>query len=200
MKKWLLVIIAVLLGALGVVSKKLQQRNEDWMAAMANVKSYSKELSTEKIHNSAYVFTIDQLKTYQDSVLKELDNTRKQLKIKDKELKSMSSIKSEFTKIDTLILNDTIFKEPSFVLDTIVGDEWYNLELNLKYPSTIVTKPEFKSEKSVIISNQKEAVNPPKKFFLLRWFQKKHRVVHIDVLEKNPYIVNENSKYVEIIK
>ena len=64
----------------------------------------------------------------------------------------------------------------------------------------IAVKPEFKSEKHIIVSTKKETVNPPKKFFLFRWLQKKHRVLHVDIVEKNPYVENQTSKYVEIIK
>ena len=74
------------------------------------------------------------------------------------------------------------------------------IRLGLHYPSIIVVKPEFKSEKHIVVSNKKETVNPPKKFFLLRWLQRKHLVLHIDVVEKNPYVDEESSRYVEIIK
>jgi hypothetical protein len=64
----------------------------------------------------------------------------------------------------------------------------------------VAVKPYFKSEKHIIVSSKKETVDPPKKFFLFRWFQKKMIVVHIDVVEKNPYVENESSRYVEVIR
>ena len=85
-------------------------------------------------------------------------------------------------------------------IDTLIGDGWYTLKLGLKYPSMIAVEPYFKSEKHIVVSSKKETVNPPKKFVLFRWFQKRHIVLHIDVVEKNPYVGNETSKYVEIIK
>jgi hypothetical protein len=85
-------------------------------------------------------------------------------------------------------------------MDTLIGDEWYTLRLGLKYPSMIAVKPEFKSKKHIVVSSKKETVNPPKKFFLFRWFQKKMTVVHIDVVERNPYVSDETTRYVEIIK
>jgi hypothetical protein len=131
----------------------------------------------------------------------ELNNTRKELKIKDKNLKALQAVASKFSKKDTIYIpGDTIFKEPSFALDTLVGDKWYSVRLGLQYPSMIAIQPEFKSEKHIVVSSKKETVNPPKKFFLFRWFQKKHRVLHIDVVEKNPYVDGETSRYVEIIK
>ena len=47
---------------------------------------------------------------------------------------------------------------------------------------------------------EKQTVNPPKKFFIARWFQKKHNVLQVEVVEKNPYMDDQKSKYVEIVK
>lgn len=168
--------------------------------ANANIKAYDALLSSEKKQNVAHQLTIDQLNYFNDSILKDLNETRKELKIKDKNLKALQSVHSVFTRIDTLVLNDTIFNEPSFALDTLLGDDWYNIQLGLKYPSTIAVKPTFKSDKHIIVSVRKETVNPPKKFFLFRWFQRRHDVLRVDVVEKNPYVTEENSRYIEILK
>lgn len=199
---WLVVVIAGLLAVLGVMWQQVKSANEKWERAEANVKAYSAELSDSKSKNTALQLTVDQLGYFKDSVLAELDNTRKELKIKDKNLKALQAVKSGFTRKDTvrIVQTDTLFREPSLAIDTLIGDEWYNLQLGLKYPSMIAIKPYFKSEKHIIVSSKKETVNPPSKFFLFRWFQRKHRVLHIDVVEKNPYVDNESSKYVEIIK
>ena len=173
---------------------------EKYKVAEANVKAYSKELSTSKERNTALHLTVDQLKYFSDSILGALDETRKELRIKDKNLKALQSVSSGFTKRDTITLRDTLFRDPSVVIDTVIGDKWYNVRLGLKYPSMVAVKPYFKSEKHIIVSSKKETVDPPKKFFLLRWFQRKHIVLHIDVVEKNPYVENESSKYVEILK
>ena len=97
-------------------------------------------------------------------------------------------------------MRDTLFKEPTLAIDTLIGDKWYNVRLGLKYPSMIAIQPYFKSEKHIVVSSKKETVNPPKKFFLFRWFQKRHTVLKINVVEKNPYVEDESSEYIEIIK
>ena len=199
---WLLLTIVILLAIIGAMWQQVRVVSEKWERAEANVKAYSAELRDSKNKNTALQLTVDQLDYFKDSVLVELDNTRKELKIKDKDLKALQAVKSGFTRKDTvrIVQTDTLFKEPSLSIDTIIGDEWYNLRLGLKYPSMIAVKPEFKSEKHIIVSTKKETVNPPKKFFLLRWFQKKHRVLHVDVVEKNPYTEDSSSEFVEIIK
>lgn len=204
MKKWLIIAAAflALIIALVLVIKRNGEINKKWETAMGNIKAYDLELSAAQEKNTAYKLTIDQLEYFKDSILLKLDSTRKELHIKDGQLQALQYISSHFTKRDTIIVSttDTIFKDPSFAMDTLIGDKWYNVRVGLKYPAMVAISPTFVSEKHVVVSSKKETVNPPKKFFLFRWFQKKHRVLHIDVIEKNPYVKNEKSKYVEIIK
>ena len=198
---WLVVAVIGLLFTIGVMWQQVKYANEKWEVATANMKAYDAQLAAEGEKNIALQLTIDQLGYFRDSVLQELDNTRKQLKIKDKNLKALQAVSSSFSRRDTIrIPGDTIFKEPTLNIDTLVGDKWYTLRLGLKYPSMVTTEPQFKSEKHIVVSSKKETVNPPKKFFLLRWFQRKHTVLHIDVVEKNPYVNSEKSEYIEIIK
>lgn len=200
MNKYLIIAIVVLLAIVGALYQQVKYANEKWETAESNVKAYAMQASDANGKVVALQLTVDQLGYFKDSVLQELDNTRKELKIKDKNLKALQAVSSSFSRKDTLILRDTLFRDPSIAIDTLIGDKWYNVQLGLKYPSMVAIKPYFKSEKHIIVSSKKETVNPPKKFFLFRLFQRKHTVLHIDVVEKNPYVDNESSKYVEIIK
>lgn len=202
MNKWLIITIIILLAIMAAMWKQVDYANKKWEKAESNVKAYASMFNAGKEQNAALQLTINQLEYFQDSVLQELDATRKKLKVKDKNLKALQQVKSSFSRTDTITITqvDTLFKEPSLAMDTLLGDEWYSLRLGLKYPSTIAVKPYFKSEKHIIVSSKKETVNPPKKFFLFRWFQRRHNVIHIDIIEKNPYVENQSSRYIEIIK
>lgn len=70
----------------------------------------------------------------------------------------------------------------------------------MEFPNTIIVHPEFTSEKYIVTHSRKETINPPKKFFLFRWFQKKHRVVEVVVIENSPYVSDKQQKFIEIIK
>ena len=200
--KALIAVIVFLAIIMTIQVQRTKDLEEKWKQAEANLKAYDSQLSAEKEKNVAYQLSINQLEYFQDSVLKALDETRKELKIKDKNLKVLQAVQSNFKKKDTIRITqvDTLFKEPDLSIDTLLGDKWYTLQLGLKYPSTIALSPAFNSEKHIIVSTKKETVEPPKKFFLLRWFQKKHTILNVDVVEKNPYVEGENSKYVEILK
>lgn len=201
MKKWIIVILGyvILIGLLFICFKDKGNYEKKWKDAVSNVKAYDKLLSNSNEKNIAYKLTAEQLSYANDSILKELNDTRKKLKVKDKNLKSVQYITSTLSRADTITLKDTIFKEPVEV-DTIIGDKWYNAKIALSYPSTIIVSPTFKSEKNIVVSTKKETVNPPKKFWLFRLFQKKHTVIKVDIIEKNPYVSNEKSRYIEIIK
>lgn len=193
-------LIPILTVALILTVKSRGKIEKRWKESTENVKSYSELFSNSENKNKGFKLTIDQLQYFNDSILRELNETRESLKIKDSKLKSLQYLSSTFIKYDTLIIKDTLFKDPQIQVDTVLSDEWYSIRIGLKYPSTITVNPMFRSVKHIVVSSRRETVNPPKKFFLFRWFQKKHTVLNIDVIEKNPYMKEQNSRYIEIIK
>lgn len=193
-------LIPILTVALILTVKSRGKIEKRWKESTENVKSYSELFSNSENKNRGFKLTIDQLQYFNDSILRELNETREALKVKDSKLKSLQYLSSTFIKYDTLIIKDTLFKDPQIQVDTVLSDEWYSIRIGLKYPSTITVNPMFRSIKHIVVSSRRETVNPPKKFFLFRWFQKKHTVLNIDVIEKNPYMKEQNSRYIEIIK
>lgn len=194
------ILLVVTMVALYFTLKSKKETEKRWKEAIANVKSYDNLFNGSKNNDIAFLLTIDQLKYSNDSIFQELNEVRRELKIKDSKLKSLQYISSNFTKSNTIILKDTVFKDERIDIDTLLSDEWYSINVGLRYPSSITVTPKFKSEKAVIVSAKKETVNPPKRFFLFRWFQKKHIVLHVNVIEKNPYIEDQDNRYVEIVK
>ena len=85
-------------------------------------------------------------------------------------------------------------------IDTIIGDKFYTLNLHLTYPNKVATKVSFNNEKMVFVSLKKETVNPPYKFFIARWFQKKQNVAIVDIYDSNPYLIKGNSRFIQIVK
>ena len=178
---------------------KVKRLRQDYSISMENNKAYQMELQDSQDQARMYKLTIEQLEYMNDSISIKLNSVVEELNIKKKQLQSLSYIQSEATKTDTIVYQDTIF-QPFVDIDTIIGDTWYNTYLLLQYPNTIVVSPTFISEKYIITNYKKETINPPKKFFLFRWFQKKHKVVEVNVIEENPYIENKQSRFIEIVE
>ena len=101
------------------------------------------------------------------------------------------------TKIDTITVSDTIFV-PKVDIDTTIGDYWYNLRLQMKYPSTIVTTPTFNSEQYIYVYNEKKYVGGKSKCFFINWFKKTYISTEVKVEEKNPHIKITNQKFIKI--
>ena len=203
-KKYIRIGVIVLTSLLAVSTYTLYNRNqnlkEELAVSISNQKAFIAENSSLKEENRVFKFTVEQLNYYNDSILQKMNEVKKELKIKDKDLKQMQYLLSEATKKDTIVFGDNLFREPTLDIDTLVGDKWYNIELELKYPNLITIHPTFISEKYIIVNKKKETINPPKKFFLFRWFQRKHWVMEVNIKEKNPYIKEVNNKFVEIIE
>lgn len=196
---WLIIII-ILCGIIWALSSSKNEYKDNYYIAVENTKAYQQQLTNTQKEIIAFKFTIEQLQYFNDSITNKLLQKQKELDIKDDNIKQMQYIMSEFNTSDTIILSDTIFLQPDFYLDTVLGDKWMNTTLEMKYPNFISIKPTVKSEKSVIVYSEKETVNPPKKFFLCRWFQKKHTVLKIVVEEENPYIINQMNVFYDVIE
>ena len=203
-KKYIRIGIIILVSLLAISIYTLYNRNQDLeeeiSVSMSNQKAFIADNSSLKEENRVFKFTVEQLNYYNDSILQKMNDVRKELRIKDDNLKQMQYLLSEATKKDTIVFRDTLFREPTLNIDTLVGDKWYQMKLGLKYPSTITTYPKFVSEKYIITSLKKETINPPKKCWLLRLFQKKHKVLEVEVVEKSPYIENKQQRFIEIVE
>lgn len=202
MKKVLtnIALLLILLGATIYYHSRCKELSNELSIAISNNKAFESENSSLNGYNRMFKLTIDQLEYYNDSITMEMNKIRKELKIKDKNLEHLQYLLSTTGKIDTIIFKDTIFSKLLPPTDTLIGDKWYKLNIRMEFPNTIIVHPEFTSEKYIVTHSRKETINPPKKFFLFRWFQKKHRVVEVVVIENSPYVSDKQQKFIEIIK
>ena len=200
MNKYLIISIIILVGIisfLGYTNKKLSNQ---YAIAYENIKAYDAELSGLRGDTKVYKLTIEQLNYFNDSIIKKMKVVQKELGIKDKRLQQLQYEASHAQRADTIILKDTLFRDSQLKLDTIVGDKWFRTNLHLEFPSTIALKPEIELERYTFISGKRETVNPPKKFFLFRWFQKRHTVIEVNVREMNPYVKDKTQRFIQIIE
>ena len=198
----LCVIVAIIVG-LGITawqqSEKIKRLNTELLVSTNNNKAYEAERDSLKDNAIQFQFTVDQLKYSQDSLVNKLNEVRKQLKIKDKEIDQLQYFASITQKADTVFVSDTIFKT-GVAIDTLITDDWSKLALHAEYPNLISADYSFKNSTIVVMHNSRVTVDPPKKCWLARLFQKKQTVVEIDVVQENPYCTNQEQKFIEIVK
>lgn len=205
MKKYIYIaiisIITILGLTVGIQSYKINRYKADLSQSSATIAAYAAENSRIKESNKEFQLKVDDLKYSTDSLMNKMDSIRRELKIKDKEIRRLGYIASTAHKTDTIHFRDTIFREPNFKRDTTITDNngWYRCDVGLEYPDKISVTPTFKSEKYVITSSKKETIKPAKKCWLARLFQKKHNVITVDVVENNPFITNNKERFITIV-
>lgn len=163
-----------------------------------NVKALSFERDSLSNSLIAYKLSVEELEMLNDSIIEDLNNTRKELKIKDKQILQMQSIKTEVNTKDSIFVKDTIFKNTFVKLDTSITNKWYDITLKLEYPSTIEIETLYRSDLSVFAYSNREILGTPKKCFIGRLFQKKYDVIRVEVHDNNPHSIIKENKFVII--
>jgi len=202
-KTILLCLIVALIAGLGIVtwqqSAKIKRLNTELLVSTNNNKAYEAERDSLRDNAVQFQFTIDQLKYSKDSLVNRINEIRKQVKTKDKQITELQYFASVTQKRDSVVVHDTIFQK-GVVLDTLLGDDWSQLAIRAEYPNILDVNYSFKNETLVVMHDSRVTVDPPKKCWLARLFQKKQTIVEIDVVQENPYCVNKEQKFIQIVK
>lgn len=177
---------------------EIRQLRTDLSNATTNIKAYATE--NDELKKSHITFQVERksLELYNDSLTRKMREIANENKIKDKKINALQYQLEHFFKKDTIFIRDTIFKEPDFVLDTCIIDEWNKSCLHLAYPGVIAISNEYNNEKYITLHSHKEPIKP-RKWFLPRWFTRKHTIVEVLIVDKNPYVTTPKQRYIEII-
>ena len=125
-------------------------------------KAYEAERDSLKDNAVQFQFTIDQLKYSKDSLVNRINEIRKQVKTKDKQITELQYFASVTQKRDSVVVHDTIFQK-GVVLDTLLGDDWSQLAIRAEYPNILDVNYSFKNETLVVMHDSRVTVDPPKK-------------------------------------
>ena len=172
----------------------------------ANLKAYIALNDTLMSTNRMFEFKASQLNYLNDSLVNQMNTIRKNMGVKDKNLKGLGYIKSTVRIHDTVFVNRIRDGDNSLSIDTVINKKWYQIEIDYKgsrcseCKDTLIVSPKISSEKYVVISTSKEYVDTPKKWWFQRIFQKKEEVVDVKVVETNPYIYSDHERFIKVIK
>lgn len=203
MKRYLYIlifgIVTLIAGQFIYQNKQLAKYKELYNKELQNVEAYRVSNSGLEGEIRQYQMTMNDLRSSKDLLDRKLVEAVDGLEVKDKQIEYLQYQSTIAHKTDTINLKDTIFVQKLNV-DTIIQDEWYRLQLGLRYPSNIIVSPTFNSEKVIVVNSKKEYKNTPSKIFFIRWFQKKYTVIEVNIEEKSPYIDDKESKFIKVLK
>lgn len=190
----LVILVISVISILVVNNKNLRESNSIYDN---NFKALNLERDSLSKAVISYRFSVEQLEYINDSIIEDLNNTRKQLQIKDDQILQMQSIKTEISTKDSIFIKDTIFRDNFIKIDTTLKDKWYTIKISIQ-PSKLTIDAKYRSELQVFAKSSKEIMGTPKKCFVGRWFQKKHTVIRVDVIDKNPKAIVTEKKFIII--
>lgn len=191
--------IVLMLGVINAQHQTIKKYKTNISVLISNNKALISQIDSVADRAIEFKSTIESLDYYNDSISHRLKDAYEKLNIKDKTIKRLEYIASMALIRDSIIVKDTIFVK-DYHLDTSIVNKWYDIGIKLDYPNKVEVNPNVISEKYIISHTSRETVNKPKKFFLWRWFQRKHNIIRVEVVEENPYITNTQTKFIEIVK
>ena len=142
--------------------------------------------------------TVRELAASRDRLTMRIDSLRQALGVKRRNMQAAYVRTETLERTDTLRLSDTLFVGTAMV-DTTIADQWYTLRMTLLFPDIVTVTPSFRNELGVVVSRRRETIEPPRRFFLFRLFQKKHDVIVVDVTDGSPYCDVVSQRFVKVM-
>lgn len=180
------VVIAMILAAFLFIAKgKIDKLQLDLDNANSNYEYYRDKYSNEEDNSRVLKLTIDQFKETKDSLITEVKDLQKELKIKDKELQQTQIVKQEIKHDTTVIVRSNDFKleiKPNNLTSILIN----------KKDSLLTHELSIKNAQTLFITNDRVYKNKYKNWFI--------RLLHFDFKKKNNirYQIHNSNDLIEI--
>jgi hypothetical protein len=177
------------------LTQDLSLKTINLKAAQRGVTSYQSKGGTLHSVVTQENATIADLKDSKDSVIMVLLDSVNKYKIKVNNLEQVGTVTSTLTKVNTIKYVPTT-RDTTYDLSTL---PFIEEKIHLKDDS-LTRELKIFNKQTLLWSTHRETIDPPKKFFLFRWFQKRHNVTTTDIVNSNPYIETDDQRFLIITK
>lgn len=188
-------IISLLVVTIFIQHQQLDKKNTEIERLFNNVKAYEQLVDTNGEKNRVLQLTINELKNSRDSLIQQIDSAKKELKIKDKNLKSANVINT--------VIRDTV--------RTVIKHKQIDFNETLKLnPLTIIkisrkdsiltAKLDITNQQILFVEEKKEYKRKYKNA-LIRFFHfdfKKIRTRKYQIVNSNPLIQITGTRIIEV--
>ncbi|MBR5297103.1 MAG: hypothetical protein IKU29_04440 [Parabacteroides sp.] len=150
MNKLSFIIIAILLGLVGLLTNRLSNKNDELQNAIQNYKASSDTLSQIRLENNQLLYEKNAYILKESEMIEQLELNKSEIKGLQKELNSkialLNSIQGK-VKVDTIITRDTMYMVDSIrYIDFTYNDKWLKLVGSTAidpHPSTTISSIEI---------------------------------------------------------
>lgn len=190
-------LISLLIATIFIQHNQLQEKNAELNRATSNVRAYQNLVSNNQERNRTLQLTIEELNHSNDSLLLQLKQTQKELKIKDKNLTDASVINTEIKdSVKTVIKKEAIDFEEELKLNPLTTI------LVRRKDSILTAKIDLKNQQTILIYKKKQYKNFYKNSWVRFWHfdWKKIETKEYQIVNTNPLIKVTGTRVVEVPK
>ena len=188
-------LISLLIATIFVQHNQLQKKDTEINRITSNVRTYQDIVSNNQNNNRTLQLTIEELNHSNDSLLLQLKQTQKELKIKDKNLTNVSVINTEIK--DSV---KTVIKEKLIDFDKELKLNDLTTIIVSRKDSILTAKIDIKNQQTIFVTENKEYKNTYKNW-LVRFFHFDFKKIHIknyQIVNSNPLIKVTDTRVIEI--
>ena len=187
-------IISLLTVAIFILGSQLSKKNKEIDRLFNNIKAYEQLATENKKLNTVLQLTVNELNNSKDSLIQQVEQARKELKVKNKNLQQAQVINT--------VIRDTVTK-------IITVDRNFNEELKINPLTTIkvtrtdsilTAKIDITNQQILFIEEKKEYKNKYKNGWIRFWHfdWKKIKTRKYQIINSNPIIKITNTRIIEI--
>lgn len=190
-------LISLLIATIFIQHNQLQEKNAELNRATSNVRAYQDLVSNNQEHNRTLQLTIEELNYSNDSLLLQLKQTQKELKIKDNNLTDASVINTEIKdSVKTVIKKEAIDFEEELKLNPLTTI------IVRRKDSILTAKIDLKNQQTILIYKKKEYKNFYKNGWVRFWHFDWRRIEtkEYQIVNTNPLIKVTGTRIVEVPK
>lgn len=172
---------------------QLKDKNKEIDRLNNNILYYQEQQDTLQNDNRVLRLTVDEFKDSKDSIVSQLNNIRKELNIKDKQLEQAQSQTQQIIVDTAIVVKQDNFKEvirPNELTSIIIA----------KTDSILTAKIDIKNTQTLFLSSKKEYKRKYKNWFrrLLKFDFKKQRVYRYTIKNSNELIKVTDTKLITL--
>lgn len=190
-------LFTLLIATVFFQNHQLRKKNKEIDRITSNVRAYEQMATQSEQQNRVLQLTIEELNASKDSILQQVQQEKKKLKIKDKNLTGVNVINTEVKDSAKVIIKHKLvdFKEELKLnpLTTIIVS---------RKDSILTAKLDMKNQQILFVEDKKEYLRPYRNGWVRFWhfdFKKIHTKKY-QIVNSNPLIKVTGTRIVEVPK
>lgn len=190
-------LVSLLIATVLFQNHQLNKKNAEINRITNNIRAYEEIASNKEAHNRVLQLTINELNNSKDSLIQQINQVKKDNKVKDKNLTNVSVINTEIKdSVKTVIKKEAVDFEEELRLNPLTTI------IVRRKDSILTAKIDLKNQQTILIYKKKEYKNFYKNGWVRFWHfdWKKIETKEYQIVNTNPLIKVTGTRIVEVPK